>query len=62
MGFAAAYYDSGAFVPGVMAAYAACACLVIAWLNLSNDAWVRTAACGVLRLLLRLPALATPRR
>ena len=41
MGFAAAFYDAGAFVPGALGAYALCACLVIAWLNLSNDAWVR---------------------
>jgi hypothetical protein len=41
VGFAAAFYDAGAFVPGALGAYALCACLVIAWLNLSNDAWVR---------------------
>jgi hypothetical protein len=41
VGFAAAFYDAGAFVPGALSAYALCACLVIAWLNLSNDAWVR---------------------
>jgi hypothetical protein len=41
VGFAAAFYDTGAFVPKVLGAYALCACLVIAWLNLSNDAWVR---------------------
>jgi hypothetical protein len=41
VGFAAAYYDTGAFVASALGAYTACACLVIAWLNLSNDAWVR---------------------
>ena len=41
MGFAAAFYDTGAFLPGTLGAYITCACLVIAWLNLSNDAWVR---------------------
>lgn len=43
VGFAAAFYDTGAFLPGTLAAYITCACLVIAWLNLSNDAWVRQA-------------------
>jgi len=42
VGFAVAFFDTGAFVPGVLAAYITCACLIIAWLNLSNDAWVRS--------------------
>jgi hypothetical protein len=41
VGFAAAFHDTGAFLPGTLGAYITCACLVIAWLNLSNDAWVR---------------------
>lgn len=38
-GFAAAYWETGLCAAGVAARLAAGSCLIIAWLNLSNDAW-----------------------
>ena len=43
VGFAAAFLDTGSVSAGRMVAQLLCSCLVIAWLNLSNDAWVRAA-------------------
>lgn len=39
VGFAAAFYESGVAQPQLLAAFLLSACAVLAWLNLSNDAW-----------------------